>query len=127
RAATPAASDRLRGDGEASDGAFCTAAVGAGDVEALAALVKALRPSPKLALLLSTTKSDRSLIEALASSTSIPIREVHHDTPLEAGNIYVAAPGAQLVVGGGRVNMHRGTPQSMPMPIDTLFRALAAD
>ena len=109
---------------------FPIVAIGAsaGGLEAFSDLLHALPESPGAAFIyVQHQEAGHSslLTQILARQTPIPVKEVSGGEELRADTIFVAPAHSQAVVEGGVI--HLTLDGKSPMPIDTLFRSLAAD
>ncbi len=70
-----------------------------------------------------------SLLKGLLTQyTPLPVLPAEDGTALEAGCIYVKAPGHDIVLRGGRLHIHKPSePPPLPHPIDAFLRSLADD
>src|SRR5688572_3552946 len=111
---------------------FLVAGVGAsaGGLEAYTELLEALPAKPGLTLLLVShlTPDQKShLSEILARVSKMRVREVHEGMKVEVDNVYVIPPGTVMTLADGHLTLTPRQPRTMPhMPIDHLFRSLAA-
>jgi two-component system CheB/CheR fusion protein len=68
------------------------------------------------------------LAELLAEHTSMPVLQVAEGTTIEPDHIYVIPAGKYLSVGAGALHLSKPTaPHGARMPIDFLFKSMAAD
>jgi two-component system CheB/CheR fusion protein len=102
----------------------------AGGLEAFTELVEHLPPRPGLALVLALHLDPRhksQMAEILANVTPLPVREVAEGTPIERDHIYVIPPNTNMALTDGRLTLTPRQAGGGPhMPIDYLFRSLAA-
>src|SRR5262245_37066064 len=111
---------------------FLVAGVGAsaGGLEAFTELLEALPSRPGLALLMvSHLIPDREshLPEILGRVCRMPVREVSEGMAVEVNHVYVIPPGTNMALTDGCLTLTPRLPRAMPhMPIDHLFRSLAA-
>ena len=111
---------------------FLVAGVGAsaGGLEAFTELLEAFSTNPGLALLLvSHLIPDREshLPEILGRVCRMPVREVSEGMAVEVDHVYVIPPGTNMALTDGRLTLTPRQPRAVPhMPIDYLFRSLAA-
>ncbi len=101
----------------------------AGGLEAIRELLSALPSSGGCALvfvqhMLADHKS--LMAQLLAASTTWPVSEVTHDTPVAAGHVYVAPPGSSISLENSILKPHqRSVDHTQYRPIDTFFQSLA--
>jgi two-component system CheB/CheR fusion protein len=102
----------------------------AGGLEAISELLETLSPDPGLAFLLAVHLDPHHkshLPEILGKLTPLDVREVKEGMPVEVNHVYMIPPNTNMALTDGRLAL---TPrQSTPgthMPIDHLFRSLAA-
>src|SRR5438105_2593564 len=111
---------------------FLVAGVGgsAGGLEAYTELLEALPAKPGLSLLLvSHLDPDQKshLVEILSRVSKMPIREAVEGGNIEIDHVYVIPPGMTMEIVSGHLTLSPRPPRSVPhMPIDHLFRSLAA-
>src|SRR5207302_9929354 len=111
---------------------FLVVGVGAsaGGLEAYTELLEALPTGPGLALLLvSHLVPDQKshLTEILARVSRMPVQEVTEGMKVEADHVYVMPPAAIMTLADGHLPLSARPPRAVPhMPIDHLFRSLAA-
>jgi two-component system CheB/CheR fusion protein len=104
----------------------------AGGLDAFSQLLGAIPPKLGMAFVLiqhlDPTHPSR-LGEALARTTKMPVHEIRDGLIIEPGHVYVIAPNAEvsLLHGAFAVRPREHHPGKPPLPIDTFFRALAAD
>jgi two-component system, chemotaxis family, CheB/CheR fusion protein len=111
---------------------FLVVGVGAsaGGLEAFTRLVKALPPAPGMALLLvqhlDPTHASM-LADMLGRETSLPVLQAADGMSVEKDHVYVIPPDTRMTVVDGLICLNpRGDRNVMHMPIDHLFRSLAA-
>lgn len=102
----------------------------AGGIEALKQFFSGLSEAPDMAFVvvmhLSPDQSSK-LAEVLQHCTSMPVRQVIDATEMEAGHVYVVAPGHALDLDGTTlVSTAFEDPDGRVAPIDHFFRSLAA-
>jgi two-component system CheB/CheR fusion protein len=111
---------------------FLVVGVGAsaGGLEAYTELLEALPPNPGLALLVvSHLDPDQKshLSEILARASRMAVREVAEGMAVEVDRVYVMPPGTTMELTDGHLRLIPRPPRAVPhMPIDHLFRSLAA-
>jgi two-component system CheB/CheR fusion protein len=103
----------------------------AGGLEALTQLLSALPAESGMAFLvvqhLDPRHSSR-LPELLARATSMPVVEGSHGLKVESNHVYVIPPNASMALAQGLLHLTpRGEGRGLHLPIDYLFRSLAAD
>jgi two-component system, chemotaxis family, CheB/CheR fusion protein len=102
----------------------------AGGLEAYTELLEALPAKPNLALLLvSHLDPDHKshLPEILGRVSKMPVREVKTGMAVEVDHVYVIPAGTTMVLADGHLTLSPRPPRVVPhMPIDHLFRSLAA-
>jgi two-component system CheB/CheR fusion protein len=101
----------------------------AGGLDAVTRLLEGLPADPGLAILvvLHLDPHFKSELPALlAASTRIPVQEGAEGTPLERNRVYVAPPGASMTLTDSKLSLTPRPPRGVHMPIDHLFRSLAA-
>ena len=67
-----------------------------------------------------------SLPDILSRVTAMPVREAAEGVKLEVNHVYIGPGDASLLVGDGVLHLAARPPRGMYMPIDHLFRSLAA-
>lgn len=111
---------------------FLVAGVGAsaGGLEAYTELLEAMSAKPGLALLLVShldPEHKSHLPEILARVSKMPVHEVAEGMKVEANRVYVIPPGTVMTLTDGHLTLGPRGPRAAPhMPIDHLFRSLAA-
>ena len=110
---------------------LCLVGVGAsaGGLAALEALFEHLPPDAGLAYLVVTHQAQGSpglLAELLARRTRLTVLPAEEGAALAPDRVYVPAPGVHLAVRRGRLVLS-AAPPGLHLPIDHLFRSLAAD
>ncbi len=104
----------------------------AGGLDAFTQLLRCLPPDSGMAFVL-VQHLDRThasyLREALASCTKMDVSEVTDGTVVEANHVYVIPPNKCLAIDGGLLTLSPGPEgnDTLNLPIDFFFRALAAD
>lgn len=102
----------------------------AGGLEAYTELLAGLPGDPGLALLLvSHLDPDQKsmLAPILSRSCKMPVHEVTEGVAVEIDHVYVIPPGASMMLVDGHLTLSPRPPRPVPhMPIDHLFRSLAA-
>ena len=111
---------------------FVVVGVGAsaGGLEAYNELLSELPPNPRLALLLVShlDPSHKSELATLLDRVSkLPVLEVTEGMAVQVNHVYVIPPGATMAMTDGHLTLTPRPPRPVPhMPIDSLFRSLAA-
>lgn len=111
---------------------FLVVGVGAsaGGLEAYTELLEALPANPGLALLLvSHLDPDQKshLAEILSRVSRMAVHEVAEGMKVQVDNVYVIPPGTAMALADGHLTLTPRPPRSIHhMPIDHLFRSLAA-
>jgi two-component system CheB/CheR fusion protein len=119
-------------DGKASK-AFSIVGVGAsaGGLEAFTLLLEHLPPNTGMAFVLVQhldPSHESQLTEILARKSSMPVREVHGPTVVEADHVYVIPAGKNLTISGGTLQIvPRPETGTRNLPIDEFLQALARD
>jgi len=72
-------------------------------------------------------KHESHLTELLSKVSKIPVSEVKGDTAPQANHVYVIPPRCNLVISDGVLHTMPRPDSGRNMPIDSFFRALAAD
>jgi two-component system, chemotaxis family, CheB/CheR fusion protein len=68
------------------------------------------------------------LVTLLSRVTGIPVEEAKNGTAVKPGRIYVAPPGATVVISNGVLGVAPSkTPRHLRMPVDAFLRSLAQD
>src|SRR5687767_746995 len=102
----------------------------AGGLEALRALFGSLKSTPRnmaFVVVQHLAPLHRSrLVELIASTTRLPVEEVHDGMAPTPGVICITPPNANLISQGGRLRL-RGTELGPKPSVDTFFRSLASD
>ena len=102
----------------------------AGGLEALRALFGSVKIAPRnmaFVVVQHLAPLHRSrLVELIASTTRLAVKEVHDGMSPERGVIHITPPNANLVVDGGKLRL-KGTGVGPKPSVDTFFRSLAAD
>ena len=101
----------------------------AGGLEALTKLLENLPPNPGIAILIvmHLDRNSRSgLPDILARITQMPVHEAIDGIKLEMNHVYIGPGSASLLVGDGVLTLAPRPPRGLYMPIDHLFRSLAA-
>jgi two-component system, chemotaxis family, CheB/CheR fusion protein len=102
----------------------------AGGLEAYTELLEALPARPNLALLLvSHLDPDHKshLPEILSRVSKMPVREVTEGMKVQVDHVYVIPSGTTMTLADGHLTLTPRPPRAVPhMPIDHLFRSLAA-
>ena len=71
---------------------------------------------------------ESSLSDILSRATSLPVNEVTRDLPVKPDNIYVIAPGSDLVIANGTLKLQsRKLVRGVHRSIDLFFESLAQD
>lgn len=68
-----------------------------------------------------------ALAEILSRATAMPVAEVHAAVEVEPNHVYVIPPGQSMGIEQGRLQLSPREGRGPHHPIDTFFRALAAD
>ena len=111
---------------------FLIAGIGAsaGGLEAYSELLEAMPASPGVALILvSHLDPDHKshLPEILTRVSKMPVREVTEGMRVEVDHVYVMPPATSMALTDGHLTLAPRGPRAVPhMPIDHLFRSLAA-
>ena len=99
----------------------------AGALQALISVLEALGDEPRLAIVvvlhLSPDHESHS-VEILQRSTPLVVQQVTQRTKLEAGHVYVIAPGTKLITEDGHIQPGEGSPTRPSTVIDLFFRTL---
>src|SRR5258706_619339 len=112
---------------------FPVVAVGAsaGGIEAFQHFLAALAADTGMAFVLLLhldPKHQSALAEILSRATSMPVREIENDVPVEANHVYVMPPGKNLVYSHGRLQLSPRTEvRGLHHPIDHFMRSLAEE
>ena len=103
----------------------------AGGLESLEAFFRAWPVDSGLACIVvqHMAQGHRALLGSLLQRvTSLPVRQAAHDSPIEADCVYVIAPGTELTISQGRLQVSpSSSPREGRQPIDTLFESLARE
>ncbi|AMV23331.1 Chemotaxis protein methyltransferase Cher2 [Gemmata sp. SH-PL17] len=111
---------------------FLVAGVGAsaGGLEAYTELLEALPASPNLSLLLVShldPGQKSHLVEILSRVSRMPVQEAAEGMKVEVNSVYVIPPGTTMTLVDGHLTLTARPPRNVQhMPIDQLFRSLAA-
>ncbi len=71
---------------------------------------------------------ESALADILAKAANMRVSEVKENTPVQAENIYVIAPGSELIVANGVLTVRpQKSGQRRHTPVDTFFESLAQD
>ena len=112
---------------------FPIAAIGAsaGGLEAFSNLLRALPSDPGLALVfiphLDPTH-ESAMVELLARTTSLPVRQAAEDMAVEVNTVYVLPPNYEMAISEGILHLARREPgRGHHLPVDIFFRSLAED
>lgn len=112
---------------------FPVVAIGAsaGGLEAFSNLLRALPSQPGMALIfiphLDPTH-ESAMVELLARTTRIPVRQAGSSMRVECNALYVLPPNSDMTISGGVLRLiRREANRGHHMPIDTFFRSLAED
>jgi two-component system, chemotaxis family, CheB/CheR fusion protein len=113
--------------------AFPIAAIGAsaGGLEAFSNLLRALPSDPGVALVfiphLDPTH-ESAMVELLARTTSMPVRQAADSMLVEINTVYVLPPNCDMTISEGVLHLaRRESARGHHLPIDTFFRSLAED
>ena len=113
--------------------AFPIAAIGAsaGGLEAFSNLLRALPSDPGVALVfiphLDPTH-ESAMVELLARTTSMPVRQAAERMLVEMNTVYVLPPNCDMTISEGVLHLaRRESARGHHLPIDTFFRSLAED
>ena len=113
--------------------AFPIAAIGAsaGGLEAFSNLLRGLPSDPGVALVfiphLDPTH-ESAMVELLARTTSLPVRQAGDRMPVEINTVYVLPPNCDMTISEGMLHLaRRESTRGHHLPIDTFFRSLAED
>src|SRR5437667_156721 len=101
----------------------------AGGLEAFIELLEGLPPRPGMSFLLvqhldPTHRS--SLAEILAKVTPLKVEEAAEGTRVEVDRVYIIPPNANLGLADGTLTLTPRPARGQHMPVDHLFRSLAA-
>jgi hypothetical protein len=128
----PEAAAPAHPDGHPAGPPFPVVGIGAsaGGLEAFTELLESLSPDPGMAFLFVSHLDPHHkshLTEIFGKVTSMAVREVAEGMAVEANNVYVIPPGTNMAITDGRLTLTPRSPTTGPhMPIDHLFRSLAA-
>jgi two-component system, chemotaxis family, CheB/CheR fusion protein len=122
-------------ESEETDGAnplpYLVVGIGAsaGGVEAYIELFRGLAPDTGMAFvvilhLLATQKS--YLVEILARTTAMPVREITDGERPEPNHIYILPPNSRVRLEQGALRLDQRSGDRIPRPIDFFFRSLGA-
>ena len=113
--------------------AFPIAAIGAsaGGLEAFSNLLRALPSDPGVALVfiphLDPTH-ESAMVELLARTTSLPVRQAADNMRVEINTVYVLPPNCDMTISEGVLHLaRRESARGHHLPVDTFFRSLADD
>jgi len=103
----------------------------AGGLEAFSSLLRALPPDPGLALVflphLDPTH-ESAMVELLSRTTRLTVRQAANGMRVSHNVLYVLPPNSDLTISNGVLHLvEREATRGHHMPIDSFFRALAAD
>jgi two-component system CheB/CheR fusion protein len=102
----------------------------AGGLEALTELFGGLSPQPGLAFLIAVHLDPHQkshLPELLSKTTPTPVHEVQEDMAVHINEVYLIPPNTNMALTDGRLKLTPRSPvPGSHMPIDHLFRSLAA-
>jgi two-component system CheB/CheR fusion protein len=102
----------------------------AGGLEAYTELLEALPANPNLALLLVShldPGQKSHLVEILSRVCKMPVQEAAEGMKVEVDRVFVIPPGTTMTILDGHLTLSPRPPRTVPhMPIDQLFRSLAA-
>jgi two-component system, chemotaxis family, CheB/CheR fusion protein len=101
----------------------------AGGIEAFTSLLGAIPADPGLSLVFVLHQDSRlksRLASVLSRATPMQVVDCGEGASIERDRVYVAPPGSQLSIKGGRFVIER-TESHATMPVDGLFRSLALD
>ena len=120
------------GEQDDSNSALTVVGVGAsaGGLEAFTDLLTHLPDDTGMAFVLIQhldPKHESHLRELLSKASKMPVSEVKGETRAEANHVYVIPPGCNLGFSGGVLHTPPRPDSGRNMPIDSFFRALAAD
>ncbi len=124
--ATPSADEHPKGP------PFPVVGVGAsaGGLEAFTEMLQGLSDEPGMAFLFVSHLDPHHkshLPDILAKATSMPVREVKEGMAVQANTVYVIPPATNMAITDGRLTLTPRAASPVPhMPIDHLFRSLAA-
>ena len=102
----------------------------AGGLEAFTELLSHLPDDTGMAFVLIQhldPKHESHLTELLSKASKMPVSEVKGDTRARANRVYVIPPGCNLGISDGVLHTPPRPAGGQNMPIDSFFRALAAD
>lgn len=118
------------GNGESHDFPVVGIGASAGGLEALTELFGGLSANPGMAFLIAVHLDPRQkshLPQILGKTTAMRVHEVTEGMPVEVNHVYVMPPNTTMALTDGRLLLQPRSP--LPgghMPIDFLFRSLAA-
>ena len=103
----------------------------AGGLEAFSSLLRALPAEPEVTLIfiphLDPTH-ESAMVELLARTTRIPVRQAEDGMGVECNAVYVLPPNSDMTISDGVLHLiKREAPRGHHMPIDAFFRSLAED
>lgn len=102
----------------------------AGGLEALERFFDAVPEEPDVAFVVVQHLSpdfESHMEELLARRTSLPVRRVTHQMPIEKNCIFLIPPAKTLTVSAGQFLLTQKDRSSLSFPIDTFFHSLAAE
>jgi two-component system CheB/CheR fusion protein len=111
---------------------FLVVGVGAsaGGLEAYTELLEAMPENPGLAMLLVShldPGQKSHLVEILSRVSKIPVQEATEGVKVEPNRVFVIPPGTTMTLVDGHLTLLPRPPRAVPhMPVDQLFRSLAA-
>ena len=117
-------------DGDSQDFPVVGIGASAGGLEALTELFGGLSADPGMAFLVAVHLDPRHkshLPQILAKTTPMTVHEVTEGMPVEINNVYVIPPNTTMALTDGRLLLQpRSTLPGTHMPVDHLFRSMAA-
>jgi len=119
-------------DGAPTEDGFPIAGIGAsaGGLEAFTELLSQLPDDAGMAFVLIQhldPTHESHLTELLSKASKMPVAEVKDQTRVKANHVYVIPPRCNLGISGGVLHILPRPDGGRNMPIDSFFRALAAD
>jgi len=99
----------------------------AGGLEAITQLLRELPPDPGMAFVIIQhldPHHESQLTELLREATEMPVQTVKDGTTVQANNVYVIPPNADMVISDGHLRLAPRKP-GLHLPIDTFFTSLA--
>lgn len=102
----------------------------AGGLEAVSEILGGLPAHPGLAIIVVQhldRARDSLLSEILRRRTTLPVSEARDGMPVESDHVYVIPPNATLTIDSSVLRLSARPATGMHMPVDALFRSLAAD